>query len=157
LNESFCHILFYKDKPLDYMKRKTNEILHMSDPNMITAYSWAAGLLFQQELPSSLADVEKRASLVNEINTPLIQGKGTSEAAGAMLMDLDDNERSRRLDDISQVSMSYLTEQLDDMIRKNILLRLWTGCIDAAKAIRFNYVAGGVRDVQVIEAPITIY
>jgi len=93
----------------------------MSDPNMITAYSWAAGLLFQQELPSSLADVEKRARLVNEINVPLIQGKGTSEAAaGAMLMDLDNNERSRRLDDISQVSMSYLTEQLDDMVRKNI-------------------------------------
>jgi hypothetical protein len=127
----------------------------MSDPNMITAYSWAAGLLFQQELPSSLADVENRARLVNEINTPLIQGKGTSAAAGAMLMDLDHNERSGRLDDISQVSMSYLTEQLDDMIRKNILLRLWTGCIDAAKAIRFNYVAG-VRDGQVIEAPITI-
>jgi hypothetical protein len=137
------------------MKRKTNEILHMSDPNMITAYSWAAGLLFQQELPSSLADVEKRASLVNEINTPLIQGKGTSVPAGAMLMDLDDNERSRRLDDISQVSMSYLTEQLDNMVRKNILLRLWTGCIDAAKAIRFNYVVG-VRDRQVVEAPITI-
>jgi hypothetical protein len=122
---------------------------------MITAYSWAAGLLFQQELPSSLADVEKRASLVNEINTPLIHGKGTSVPAGAMLMDLDDNERSRRLDDISQISMSYLNEQLDDNVRKNILLRLWTGCIDAAKAIRFNYVAG-VRDGQVIEAPITI-
>jgi hypothetical protein len=39
-------------------------------------------------------------------------------------MDLDDNERSRRLDDISQISMSYLTEQLDNMVRKNILLRL---------------------------------
>jgi hypothetical protein len=137
------------------MKRKINEILHMSDPNMITAYSWAAGLLFQQELPSSLADMEKRARLVNEINVPLIQGKGTSVPAGAMLMDLDDNERSRCLDDISQISMSYLTEQLDDTVRKNILLRLWTGCIDAAKAIRFNYVVG-VRDGQVIEAPITI-
>ena len=78
--------------------------------------------------------MEKRASLVNEINTPLIQGKGTSEAAGAMLMDLDDNERSRRLDDISQISMSYLTEQLDNTVRKNILLRLWTGCIDTSKS-----------------------
>ena len=51
--------------------------------------------------------------------------------------------------------MSYLTEQLDNTVRKNILLRLWTGCIDAAKAIRFNYVVG-IRDGQVIEAPITI-
>jgi len=106
-------------------------------------------IIIQQELPSSLADVEKRARLVNEINTPLIQGKGTSNA-GAMLINLDDNERSRRLDNISQVCTSYLTEQLDDTVRKNILLRLWT-----AKAIRFNYVVG-VRDGQVIEAPITI-
>ena len=35
-----------------------------------------------------------------------------------------------------------------------ILLRLWTGCMDAAKAIRFSSVAG-VRNGVVIEAPIT--
>jgi len=45
----------------------------MSDPNIITAYSWAAGL-FQQELPLSLADVVRRAKLVKEINGPLITG-----------------------------------------------------------------------------------
>jgi hypothetical protein len=82
----------------------------MSDPNMITAYSWAAGLLFQQKLPPSLTDVEIRARLVIEINTPLIRIEGTS--AGAMLMDLDNNERSRRLNDIYKVSMSYLTANL---------------------------------------------
>jgi hypothetical protein len=43
----------------------------MSDPNMITSYSWAAGL-FQRDVPSSLIDVQKRAKLVNEINEPLI-------------------------------------------------------------------------------------
>ena len=134
------------------MKSRTNEILNMSDPNVITAYSWA-GLLFQQELPPSLTDVKKRAELVIEMNTQLIQGEGTS--AGAILMDLDNNEKSHRLSNISKVSVSYLTEQLDDMIRKNILLRLWTGCIDTAKAIRFTYVAG-LREGQVIEAPITL-
>jgi len=39
---------------------------------MITAYSWAATLLFQNELLSSLSDVYKRAMVVNEINAPLI-------------------------------------------------------------------------------------
>ena len=57
-------------------------------------------------------------------------------------MDLDNKQRNRCLNDISKVSISYLTEQLDYIVRKNILLRLWTGCIDTAKAIRFNYVAG---------------
>jgi hypothetical protein len=60
-----------------------------------------------------------------------------------------------RLNNIAQISMSYLTEQLDDKIRKNILLRLWVGCIDAAKAIRFNSVAG-IKYGVVVEAPITI-
>lgn len=38
----------------------------MSDSNMLTAYSWAAGL-FQQQLPSSLKDIEKK-SKVSERN-----------------------------------------------------------------------------------------
>ena len=55
-----------------------------------------------------------------------------------MLKDLDDNEKNLRLADIAHVSISYLTEALDDKVRKNILLRLLVGCIDAAKAIRFT-------------------
>jgi hypothetical protein len=43
----------------------------MSDSNMLTAYSWVVGL-FQQQLPSSLMDVEKRGKLVREINGPLV-------------------------------------------------------------------------------------
>jgi hypothetical protein len=78
----------------------------MSDPNMITAYSWAAGIIFQNELPSSLTDVNKRAMLVNEINKPLIQRKNIPSAGSSflMLMDLDDNEKSSRLDDIVQTN-----------------------------------------------------
>jgi hypothetical protein len=98
----------------------------MSDPNMITAYSWAAGILFQNELPSSLTDVYKRAMLVNEIDTPLIQGKSIpSSHASSFLMDLDDNEKNIRLNRIVQVSAPYLTEDLEDNVKKNILLRLW--------------------------------
>jgi hypothetical protein len=52
-----------------------------------------------------------------------------------MLIDLDNDEKDLRLDDIARISMVFLTEELDDKIRKNILLRLWTGCIEAAKAI----------------------
>ena len=49
----------------------------MSDPNIITAYSWAAGI-FQQILCPSLTDAEKRAELVYEINTPLVKGTNGS-------------------------------------------------------------------------------
>jgi hypothetical protein len=110
--------------------------------------------LFQKELPLSLADIEKRAKLVNEINGPLITGK-IHLTDNKMLKDLDNDEKQQRLDEIVQISMPYLTEQFDNNVRKNILLRLWTGCMDAAKAIRFSYVAG-VREGVVIEAPITL-
>jgi hypothetical protein len=120
----------------------------MSDSNMITAYSWAAGF-FQQVLPSSLAVIEKRAKLVNEINTPLVKAKNGRDK---MLIDLDALEKDRRLNEIAQISIPYLTEQIDDILRKNILLRLWAGCMEAAKAIRFTYVAG-IRNGIVIEAP----
>ena len=33
----------------------------------------------------------------------------------------------------AQLSIPYLTEQVDDALRKNILLRLWTGCMDMDK------------------------
>jgi hypothetical protein len=105
---------------------------------MLTTYSWAAGL-FQQELPSSLADVEKRAKLVNEINAPLIRGNNRAALrVNLMLIDLDSKEKDCRLDDVAQSSLTYLTEQIDNKLRKNILLRLWTGCMQAAKAIKFS-------------------
>ncbi len=120
---------------------------------MITAYSWAAGL-FQQELPSSLSDIQKRAKLVNEINTPLVKGENQL-ANTKMLTGLDATERDSRLNEIAQISTPYLTEQISDKLRKNILLRLWTGCMEAAKAIRFTSVAG-IRDGAIIEAPISV-
>ncbi|HYT01418.1 MAG TPA: hypothetical protein VEL70_00830, partial [Candidatus Acidoferrum sp.] len=121
----------------------------MSDPNMITAYSWAAGI-FQHTLPASLTDAEKRAELVHQINNPLVKGNN----ADIPLKDLGSADKNSRLNEIAQLSMAYLTEQMDEKLRKNILLRLWMGCMDAAKAIRFSSVVG-VRNGVVIEAPMT--
>src|SRR5438445_6716518 len=113
---------------------------------MITAYSWAAGI-FQHTLPASLTDAEKIAELVHQINSPLIKGNN----ADIPLKDLDSDDKNNRLNEIAQLSMAYLTEQMDEKLRKNILLRLW---MDAAKAIRFSSVAG-VRNGVIIEAPMT--
>ena len=75
--------------------------------------------LFQQVLPLSLVDIEKRARLVNEINTPLVKAKN---GQNKMLINLEANEKDRRLDEIAQLSIPYLTEQMDDVLRNNILL-----------------------------------
>jgi hypothetical protein len=48
--------------------------------------------------------------LVNEINAPLLQGNSrTSLTVNLMLTDLDSREKDRRLDDIAQTSLTYLT------------------------------------------------
>jgi hypothetical protein len=85
-------------------------------------------------------DIEKRAKLVNEINGPLVRGNN-SLVGDKMLVDLDNKEKDLRLEYIARISIAFLTEQIDDKVRKNILLRLWTGCTEAARAIRFNYVS----------------
>ena len=128
---------------------RTKDEEQVSDPNMITAYSWAAGI-FQHTLPASLTDAEKRAELVHQINNPLIKGNN----ADIPLKDLNSDDKNNRLNEIAQLSMAYLTEQMDEKLRKNILLRIWMGCMDAAKAIRFSSIAG-VRNGVVIEAPMT--
>ena len=51
-----------------------------------------------------------------------------------MLIDLGATEKDRRLDEIAQLSIPYLTEQIDDALRKNILVRLWTGCMEGSKS-----------------------
>jgi hypothetical protein len=54
-------------------------------------------IVIPNELPSSLSDVYKRAMLVNEINAPLIQGKGVPSAGATLsLVDLDNNGKSQR-------------------------------------------------------------
>jgi hypothetical protein len=128
---------------------RTRDEERVSDPNMITAYSWAAGI-FQQTLPASLTDAEKRAELVHQNNNPLVKGNSVD----IPLKDLDSDDKNNRLNEIAQLSMAYPTEQMDENLRKNILLRLWMGCMDAAKAIRFSSVAG-VRNGIIIEAPMT--
>jgi hypothetical protein len=79
----------------------------VSDPNLITTYSWAAGI-FQQTLPASLTDAEKRAEQVNEINKPLVKANN----ADILLKDLDSDDKNNRLNEIAQLSMAYLTEQM---------------------------------------------
>jgi hypothetical protein len=67
---------------------------------MITAYSWA-DRIFQQTLPPSLTDAEKRAELVYEINTVLVKGKNGS-STDTLLKDLDTDDKNNCLNKIAQ-------------------------------------------------------
>ena len=75
---------------------RTRNEEQVSDPNMITAYSWAAGI-FQHTLPASLTDAEKRAELVHQINNPLVKGNN----ADIPLKDLNSDDKNNRLNEIA--------------------------------------------------------
>jgi len=99
----------------------------MPDSNMLYAYFWACRLS-QEILPTSLKDVEMRAILIDKIDF-LITG------ANSLLEYMTEDERQIRLGKALRIADSYLTDQISEVSKKSVILRLWSGCLDAAKSI----------------------
>ncbi|MCW3992613.1 MAG: hypothetical protein NWE79_07875 [Candidatus Bathyarchaeota archaeon] len=101
---------------------------------MDTALRWADELGPPPQLPLSLQNVEQRAKLVDAIDGPLIQN--------SLLMRLSNEEKAMRLMDVAKISKKYITDVDDEKIRINISLRLWSGCLSAAKMIDRRTMSG---------------
>ncbi len=106
----------------------------MVDTNMDTARRWANELGPPPPLPPSLQDVGQRAKLVIEINWPLIHGDALER--------LSTKEKAQRLNDVAGLSGNHMPDVDDDSDRDNITLRLWSGCLDAAKTIALETMNG---------------
>jgi hypothetical protein len=115
----------------------------MVDANMITAYFWACEI-FQPELPSSLSDIHTRAKFVKDINAILIVPiKADRESGGnGQLTDFSADIKNKILNDIAEKSKSYILNGDNNNILINIALRLWAGCMEAAKSIAFETMDG---------------
>lgn len=98
----------------------------MPDLNMEAAWHLANGLGAVRELPESLNDSEIRARFVDAIDAPLIQGNSNGEAFKYL---------GARLVSIARKSSEYIPEISGSLLRVNIALRLWSGCLSAAKTI----------------------
>jgi hypothetical protein len=103
----------------------------MPDSNMLYAYFWACRLP-QDSLPTSLKDVEMRAFLLDKIDF-LITGEGNT--ANILLEYMSEDERQIRLGKALRIANSLLSDQLSELSKKSVILRLWSGCLDAAKSI----------------------
>src|SRR5206468_2438757 len=106
---------------------------------MITAYFWACGI-FQADLPSSLTDLAKRTKFVNEVNEILLRYINNDINSGrhGQFADFALNIKNNILNDIKEKGKFYISYEVNDDIVINIALRLWSGCMETAKAIAFE-------------------
>lgn len=99
----------------------------VTDPNLPLGLSLGRGLApHAPPLPASLADVGKRAEFVNKIDRPwLVDGYGVIAWA----------EMGRHLESAAAVSAAAMADVTDPLDRMSVALRVWAGCLYAAKTI----------------------
>ncbi|MGA8403182.1 MAG: hypothetical protein WB664_00060 [Nitrososphaeraceae archaeon] len=78
----------------------------MPDSNMLYAYFWACRLS-NEELPTSLKDVETRAILIDKIDMPLTVENNT---ANLLLEYMSQDERVFRLNKVLGIANSFLLD-----------------------------------------------
>jgi hypothetical protein len=101
-------------------------------------------------LPVSMLGVQKRARLVDCIDSPLI--------AGSLLHDLTDKEKAQRLNFVAELGRSFLTDVNDGFEIKNLIHRCWAGCLSAAKEIALSTKSGlnsSARRTMIVSRPPT--
>jgi hypothetical protein len=111
----------------------------MPDTNMQTAYNWASELADTSNLHLSIT-IPEAAMFVNQINVLLGEyinkdiksaGSGLFENFSGMVRDII----FHRLDDLCR---NQFHNQFGISQRVSIALRLWSGCLSAAKTIAFE-------------------
>lgn len=110
----------------------------MGDPNMETAIRWANELGPSPTMPSSLQDVIQRTKLVYAIDTPNLAKSLFTDSHGNMSI----MEKAQCQIAIARTSRTFISEVNDDNVLVNISLRLWAGCLSAAKSIAFQTMDG---------------
>ncbi len=105
---------------------------------MLYAYFWACRLS-DEELPTSLQDVETRAILIDKIDMPLTLENNT---ANLLLEHMSPDEREFRLKKVLGIANSFLLDPISETSKKNVILRLWSGCLYAAKSIAVETLDG---------------
>jgi hypothetical protein len=112
------------------------DITSVSDTNMNTAYSWASKLADLSHLKITL-DTNEMTTMISKINELLGNyikndcnsgGTGLFESFSEIIKEIVLN----RIDDILR---HYNPLETSEKYRKSIGLRLWSGCLSAAKII----------------------
>lgn len=101
---------------------------------MAIAYALAQGLGPSPELPESMTDVQARAWLAKAVNRPFA-GEVFPLGDPALLLQGAAFETGASINAFIDKSASLLPDEPDPIERLNVVLRLWSGCLMAAKEI----------------------
>jgi len=115
------------------------------DINMLTAVAWAGNLSDPRAFPESLQSVCRRAELVQKINTTLAETNhrlyGDKDPQPMIAWPFEAQEAFRS--QVLGIANEFITESLGDGQKIGLGLRLWAGCLDAAKTIAGRTRSGG--------------
>lgn len=129
----------------------------MSDPNMETLRAWAAEFPLLDALPINLENnTGKLIDIVDFVNSCLgkefakdreqfvhINGRepGPNDFYNILCKDYDENRKKQFLDCIKKCLKREILE-VDEKYQMNLALRLWPGCLDAAKVLSLGTRSG---------------
>ncbi len=100
---------------------------------MALAHHFATSLGPAPPLPQSLEPVERRAELVHRLDAPLVERLELFAVVGQI---------ATRIRDIIRITPELMPDVEDPIDRLNIALRLWSGCLSAAKTIAYETRSG---------------
>ncbi len=103
------------------------------DPNMVLAHHFATNLGPAPPLLQPLQPVERRAELVDRIDAPLVKHVDLLAVVGRI---------ATRVRDVIRVTPEFMPDVEDPIDRLNIALRLWSGCLSAARIIAYGSRSG---------------
>jgi hypothetical protein len=120
----------------------------MNDYNMLVAYEHANTLGPPPRLATELKDPAVRAQFIDFVDNKIIQGTSIFDI-------LEDKKiiRESFLTDVAKKTEPWLKSISDPLARISLTLRLWVGCIEAAKVIRESEM--DVKDGRIYEKKIS--
>jgi hypothetical protein len=109
----------------------------MPDTNMNTAYSWATDLADLSHLKMTL-DIDQRIEMILEIDEEVGHYSKYDLSGSDSFENFSETIKEIFLNRIDDIVRHYNPGEKNEEYRKSIGLRLWSGCISAAKMIALD-------------------
>ncbi len=105
--------------------------------NMNTAYSWASDLSDLSHLKMTL-DINQRIQLILDIEREVDRYSKYDLSGSGLLENFSETVKEIFLNRIDHIVRRYIPDEKNEKYRKSIGLRLWSGCLLAAKTIALD-------------------